>query len=307
MKLKEVYQDALKRNYSLGAFNFYNMESMKGILNAAEELNTPVILAVSESAIKYFGEEYLKNAITAAKSTYTVPFFIHLDHGKNLEICKTAINLGFDSIMIDGSSFPLDQNIQLTKMVVDYAKKFNIQVEGELGVLSGTEDDVTSNHHLFTSPVEAKLFVEQTGVDSLAIAIGTSHGINKFSGEAKIRTDILTQIETELKDFPLVLHGASSINQQTISQINSLGGNIKNANGVPEDILQEVSTKHNICKINVDSDIRLATTLALREYLTQKPDQIDPRKYLSYATNAITNLVKHKIQNIFKTKPYKKL
>ena len=302
MKLTEVYEDALKRKYSLGAFNFYNLESMKGILDAAQKLNTPVILAVSESALKYFGAEFLKNAIKAARKTYTCPFFIHLDHGKSLEICKTAISVGFDSVMIDGSHLPLEENIKLTKSVVDFAHKKGIQVEGELGKLKGIEDDVVSNEHLFTNPDEAKYFVEKTGVDSLAIAIGTSHGINKFSGKAEIRTDILKQIQNKIKNTPLVLHGASSINQETIEKINQLGGTLSNAKGVPEDVLKEVSTKYHICKINVDSDIRMATTLAVKTYLNENTKEIDPRKYLGFSQKQITELVKNKIQNVFKTK-----
>lgn len=303
MKLVEVYQDAIKRKYAIGAFNFYNLESMKGILDAAEELNTPVILAVSESALKYFGAEFLKNAIISARNTYTCPFFIHLDHGKNLDICKTAISIGFDSVMIDGSHLPLEENIALTKSVVNYAHKYGVQVEGELGKLKGIEDDVISSENLFTDPDEAKYFVEQTGVDSLAIAIGTSHGINKFSGKAEIRTDILKKIQKKLKNIPLVLHGASSVNENTIQKINLMGGTLSNAKGVPEDVLTEVSTKHNICKINVDSDIRMETTLAVREFLNENTKEIDPRKYLGYAQKQITQLVKHKISNVFKTKP----
>ncbi|MBO7526807.1 MAG: class II fructose-bisphosphate aldolase family protein [Clostridia bacterium] len=305
MKLTDVYKDAIKRKYALGAFNFYNLESMKAILNAAEELKTPVILAVSESALKYFGFEFLKNAIKSARKTYTVPFFVHLDHGKDLDICKTAIKCGFDSVMIDASSLPFDENIKLTKSVVDFAHKKGIPVEAELGKLKGVEDDVNSTEALFTDPDEAVDFVKKTGIDSLAIAIGTSHGVNKFLGEAKIRIDILSKIEKKLKDFPLVLHGASSIPFEHIKKINSLGGNIKNAKGVPEDVLLEVSTKHNICKINVDSDLRIATTMAVREYLNNNTSEVDPRKYLKEAIKEMQNLVEHKIKDVFKTKNIK--
>ena len=185
---------------------------------------------------------------------------------------------------------------------MDYAHKKGVQVEGELGKLKGIEDDVVSSEQLFTDPDEAKYFVDQTGVDSLAIAIGTSHGINKFAGNAEIKIDILKKIEKKLKNIPLVLHGASSVNEETTKKINLLGGNLKNAKGVPEEILKEVSTKHNICKINVDSDIRMQTTLALREYLKDNPTQIDPRKYLGYAQQKIENLVEYKVNNVFKTK-----
>ena len=302
MKLQDVYKDALKRKYALGAFNFYNLESMKAILNAAQELNTPVIIAVSESALKYFGFNFLKNAIKSARQEYSVPFFVHLDHGKSLDVCKTAIKCGFDSVMIDASSLPFEENIKLTKSVVCFAHKKGIQVEAELGKLKGIEDDVSSNEALFTDPDEAKIFADKTGVDSLAIAIGTSHGVNKFLGEAKIRVDILSKIEKKLKNLPLVLHGASSIPEKYIKGINELGGNIKNAKGVPEDILNEVSTKHNICKINVDSDLRIATTMAIRQYLKDNPSEVDPRKYLTSSMEEIKELVKFKIQNVFKTK-----
>lgn len=302
MKLTEVYKDALKNHYSLGAFNFYNLESMKSILGAAEKLNSPVIIAVSESALKYFGFEYLKNAIVSARKTYSVPFFVHLDHGKTFDACVTAIDCGFDSVMIDGSALPFEENISLTKKVVDFAHSHNIQVEAELGKLKGVEDDVSSNEALFTDPKEAKLFVEKTGVDSLAIAIGTSHGVNKFVGEAKIRVDILTQIEKEVPNTPLVLHGASSIPQKFTDEINALGGTLKNAKGIPEDVLEEVSTKHNICKINVDSDLRMATTVAIRRYLSNNPAEVDPRKYLTEAMREMEALVTHKIKDIMKTK-----
>lgn len=302
MKLTEIYQDAIKRKYALGAFNFCNLESLKGILDSAEKLNTPVIVAVSEGAMKYMGDEFLKNIIVSARKTYKVPFFVHLDHGKNLDVCKKAISIGFDSVMIDGSHLPLEENIRLTKSVVDYAHKKGIQVEGELGKLKGIEDDVKSDETLFTDPDEAERFVKETGVDSLAIAIGTSHGINKFASKAEIRIDILKKIQRKLKNIPLVLHGASSISQETITSINALGGNLKNAKGVPEDILTTVSTKYNICKINVDSDIRMATTLAVRRLLANNPSEIDPRKYLGYAQEQITELVTHKIKDVFKTK-----
>lgn len=306
MKLQEVYQDAIKRGYSLGAFNFVNLESLTAILDAAENLSTPVIVAVSESAFKYMGFEMLKAIISGARKTYTIPFFVHLDHGKSLEICQKAIACGFDSVMIDASSLPFEENVKLTKQVVEYAHKFGVQVEAELGKLKGVEDDVSSSEHLFTSPIEAKKFVELTQVDSLAIAIGTSHGVNKFSGEAKIRIDILSEIEKAIPNTPLVLHGASSVPLNIKEQLIEYGASLKDAKGVPEDILCEVSTKHNIVKINVDSDIRMATTLAVRKYLYSNPSEIDSRKYLGQAKSDITNLVKDKISDVFKTKSIKK-
>ncbi|MBE7075100.1 MAG: class II fructose-bisphosphate aldolase [Clostridiales bacterium] len=302
MTLQQVYKHAIKNNYALGAFNFVNLESLTAILDAAQELNTPVIVAVSESAFKYMGFEFLKSIIQGARKTYSIPFFVHLDHGKNLDICQEAIECGFDSVMIDASSLPLEENIKLTKQVVNFAHAKGVQVEAELGKLKGVEDDICSSEHLFTDPIEAKKFVEETNVDSLAIAIGTSHGVNKFSGEAKIRTDILTQIENAIPSTPLVLHGASSVPKELTQKINELGGNLKNAKGVPEEILTEVSTKHNIVKINVDSDIRMATTYAIRKYLTENSSEIDARKYLGEAKKEITKLVKEKILNVFKTK-----
>lgn len=305
MKLIDIYQDAIKNKYALGAFNFYNIESLTGILDAAENLKTPVIVAVSESALNYIGDELLKSIIQGARQTYSTPFFVHLDHGKNLEICKRAISVGFDSVMIDGSHLPLEENIVLTKSVVEYAHPLGVQVEAEIGKLKGVEDDVCSTEALFTDPIEAETFVKQTGVDSLAIAIGTSHGINKYAREAEIRFDILKKIQRKIKNTPLVLHGASSVNAQTINEINAIGGKLNNAKGVPESILQEASTRYHICKINVDSDIRLATTLAIRKHLLENPSEIDPRKYLGTAKKAITTLVTNKIQNVFKTKNIK--
>ncbi len=302
MNLVDVYSDAIKRKYAIGAFNFYNLESMKSILNVAQKLNTPVIIAVSESALKYFGAEFLKGAIKSAKKEYSVPFFVHLDHGKSLESCKLAINLGFDSVMIDASSLPFEENVSITKQVVNFAHKKGVQVEAELGTLAGIEDDVNCKKIIYTSPKEAKEFVKLTNVDSLAIAIGTSHGINKFNKKAEIKIDILSQIEKSIKNFPLVLHGASSIGETTVKKINSLGGKLKKAKGVPEEILNEISTKHNICKINVDSDLRMETTLGIKQYLKNNPSEIDPRKYLQNASNLVEALVEHKIKNVFKTK-----
>ncbi len=302
MKLKEIYLDAMKRGYAIGAFNFCNLESLKGILSACEQNNSPVIVSVSPSAMKHMGDEYLKQLIIATKNTYSIPLFFHLDHGKDFEICKKAISLGFDSVMIDASNLDFEENVKLTKQVATYAHKFNVQVEGELGRLLGTEDDHTSTENLYTSPDEAQQFVALTGVDSLAIAIGTSHGINKFSGKPKLAFDILSKIQDKLPNFPLVLHGASSVDERTIDNINSLGGNIQKAKGVPASMLQTACTKYNIVKINVDTDIRMATTYALREYFATYPESVDTKKYFAYAQNKITNLVSHKICDIFNSK-----
>ena len=299
MELKKYYYDAIQKGYALGAFNFCNLESLKGILDAAQQNNSPVIVSVSSSAMKHMGDEYLKNMIIATKNTYKLPLFFHLDHGKDFEICKKAISLGFDSVMIDGSSLDFEENIKLTKQVVDYAHQFDIQVEGELGRLLGTEDEHTSDESIYTSPKEAKEFVQRTGVDSLAIAIGTSHGISKFSGEPKLAFDILEQIQNNLPSFPFVLHGASSVDENTIDQINKLGGKISKAKGVPAEMLNLACTKYNVCKINVDTDIRMATTLGLREYFEQNPESVDTKTYFKKAQEKITELVSYKICNVF--------
>lgn len=299
MKLTEIYQDAINHGYALGAFNFCNLESLKGILNACQKNNSPVIVSVSSSAMKHIGEEYLREMIIATKKTYTISLFFHLDHGKDFEICKKAISLGFDSVMIDASAFDFAENVKLTKQVVDYAHKFGVQVEGELGRLLGTEDEHTSSESLYTSPAEAEQFIKETGVDSLAVAIGTSHGINKFSGEPKLAFDILEQIQQKLPNFPIVLHGASSVDTQTIVKINQLGGNIKQAKGVPADMLHTACTKYNVVKINVDTDIRMATTLAIREYFSTKSDSVDTKKYFGFAQEKISELVEYKICNVF--------
>ena len=306
MTLKKYYQDAIQNGYALGAFNFCNLESLKGILNGATNLNSPVIVSVSSSAMNHMGKEYLKAMIVATKKTYNIPFFFHLDHGKDFDICKTAIDIGFDSVMIDGSGLPFEENVKLTKKVADYAHKYNIQVEGELGRLLGVEDEHVSNESIFTSPVEAKLFVEKTGVDSLAIAIGTSHGINKFEGEPKLAFDILQKIQNNLPNFPLVLHGASSVDDKTIDKINILGGEIKKAKGVPGEMLKKACSNYNVCKINVDTDIRMATTLALREYFQNHRDSVDTKKYFAFAQEKITELVEYKIEKVFNSKDRKK-
>ena len=306
MLINDVFKDALKRKYALGAFNFYNLESMKAILNVANKLGTSVIIAVSEASIKYFNPTFLKNAIVSAKNFYKIPFFVHLDHGKSLDTCKLAIKCGFDSVMIDGSSLPFEENVKLTKSVAIYAHKKGVFVEGELGVLKGIEDDVSNAIEQYTDPKSAKEFVERTNVDSLAIAIGTSHGINKFVSEPKLKIDILKKIEKQIKNTPLVLHGASSVPQEYVNKINKLGGKLKDAKGVLESDLTLVATKHNICKINVDSDLRLATTMAIKEYFNNNPNEIDPRKYLAQASEEVEKLVEHKIKDVFKTKPYLK-
>ena len=299
MKLVDCYKDAIHKGYALGAFNFCNLESLKGILNSAQKNNSPVIVAISSGALKYMGDEYVKGFISASKKVYDIPMFFHLDHGKDYEICAKAISLGFDSVMIDGSALEFEENVALTKKVVDLAHAHGVQVEGELGRLLGTEDEHIGQESLYTSPSEAKEFVEKTGVDSLAIAIGTSHGIHKFAGEPKLAFDILEEIQNLVPDFPFVLHGASSVNEQTILDINALGGNIKSAKGVPESMLEKACTKYNICKINVDTDIRMATTRELRNYFKENPESVDTKAYFGSVQKGIEDLVTHKICDVF--------
>ncbi len=299
MKLVDYYKDAVEKGYAIGAFNFCNLESLKGILNSAQKNNSPVIVAISSGALKYMGEEYIKGFIYASKKTYDIPMFFHLDHGKDYEICAKAISLGFDSVMIDGSALEFNENVALTKKVADLAHSHGVQCEGELGRLLGTEDEHTSQESLYTSPEEAKEFIEKTGVDSLAIAIGTSHGIHKFSGEPKLAFDILEKIQQQVPLFPFVLHGASSVSEQTIMDINNLGGTIKRAKGVPESMLEHACTKYNVCKINVDTDIRMETTRSLRKYFKEIPDSVDTKAYFGTVQKGIEELVTNKICNVF--------
>lgn len=289
---------ALKNHFALGAINFTNLESLQAIVSACKNLRSPAILAVSESSLKYMEEDYLISMVKCAKKRHN-PLFLHLDHGKDFEICKKAIDLGFDSVMIDGSSLPFDDNIALTKKVVDYAHKKNIIVEGELGQLKGIEDDVSSENHHFTDAKQAKIFVEKTNVDMLAVAIGTSHGAYKYSGKQTLRFDVLSEIEKQLPSFPLVLHGASTVDNGLIQQINDNVGEINNASGIPVNLLCECVKNHNIIKINTDTDLRLAMTAQIRTMFNNDASIIDPRKYLGEGREAIRQLVELKIKNIF--------
>ncbi|MGN1227135.1 MAG: ketose-bisphosphate aldolase [Christensenellales bacterium] len=295
---KNMMQDALKGNYAIGAFNFVNMETLYAICDTAQELNAPVICAVSESALKYMGEEMFIGYKTMVRKKYSVPICFHLDHGKSVEICKRAVDIGFDSVMIDLSALPYEENVKGTKEVVDYAHRYHIGVEAELGTLSGVEDDVSSEKTIYTNPKDVKDFYEKTGVDALAIAIGTSHGAYKFNGEAKLRFDILEQVQAEVPNLPLVLHGASSIDEDLIEKINNNGGQIKGAKGIPYEFLSKASTM-NICKINIDSDLRIAMTAEIREYLNLHPDCISPRDYLRAGQKAQCEKIAFKICNIF--------
>ncbi len=293
---------ALNKKYSVGAFNFCNMEVLKGIVAAANESKSPVIAQISKGAIEYAGPAYLKGIVAAARKDAKYPIFFHLDHGDSLELVKTAIEIGCDSVMIDASSKPYEENVKLTKEVVKYAHKKGVYVEAELGKLSGIEEhvNVSAKDSSYTDPDQALDFVTRTGVDSLAIAIGTSHGAYKFVGDAELKFDILKKIEKLLPNTPLVLHGSSSLDQTVVAKYTSLGGNIKGAKGMPVEMLNKASKMH-ICKINVDTDLRLAYTTALLEYMKEHPENIDPRKYQVYAINAVKKTVMSKM-NFFNSK-----
>lgn len=298
---KQIFKDAIKNHYALGAFNFVNLEILKSILESAEELNSPVIVQCSTSAIKYIGNDYLKGFVTSVLSKTKVPVILNLDHGKTIEDCKNAIDIGFTNVMIDASSYDYEQNIAITKEVVEYAHKHNVTVEAELGVLAGVEDDVKSDTHSYTDPDQAVDFIKKTGCDSLAIAIGTSHGIYKFKGEAKLRLDILDKLSKMLPDYPFVLHGASSIPSEYVALANKYGANLQNAKGVPEDMLKQACQK-NICKVNVDSDLRIGFLAGVRESLTNNPQNVDMREYLKNGMKYVKQLVSFKIENVFNSK-----
>ena len=295
----EMFKKAYEGGYAIGAFNVNNMEIVQGITEAAKEVNSPLILQVSAGARKYAKHVYLMKLIEAAIEDTDLPICVHLDHGDSFEICKSCIDGGFTSVMIDGSKYSFEENIALTKQVVDYAHARGVVVEGELGKLAGIEDDVNvaDEDAQFTNPAEVQEFVERTGVDSLAIAIGTSHGAFKFKGTPKLRFDILEEVSKRLPNFPIVLHGASSVIPKYVDMINANGGNMPGAQGVPEDMLRQAA-RMAVCKINIDSDLRLAMTGTVREYFNQHPEHFDPRQYLSPARANIKELVKHKIVNV---------
>ena len=301
----EMLENAYKGGYAIGAFNINNMEIVQGIMEAASEANSPVILQVSSSAIKYAKPVYLKKMLEAAieynkVNGNDIPVALHLDHGPDFETCKMCIDNGFTSVMIDGSKYSFEENVALTKKVVDYAHERGVSVEAELGKLAGIEDEVnvSAEDAMFTNPDEALEFVKRTGCDSLAIAIGTSHGAYKFKGEAKLRFDILEKVAEKLPNYPIVLHGASSVPQEYVETCNKYGGNIPGAKGVSEDLLKKAS-KMAVCKINVDSDIRLAMTASVRECFATSPEVFDPRTYLGKARDEIKAMVKHKIVDVF--------
>lgn len=293
-----TFEKALKKRFAIGAFNFYNLETLQAILEAGEITASPVICAVSESALQYMGIDATVMMFEALTEKKKYPAYLHLDHGKSFEVCKKAIDAGFDSVMIDGSALSFDENVKLTKRVVKYADKHGVFVEGEIGTLSGIEDNtiVDEKDSKYTNPQEAKKFLDLTKVNSLAVAIGTSHGAYKFSGDPKLRIDILSNIEKELGKFPIVLHGASTVDLKLIKQINARGGKIKNAKGVSVEDISEICKHHNVCKVNVDTDLRICFIASLRKNLKACPKEINPRFFFSDAKEEMKNLIITKIK-----------
>ena len=306
---KEMFKKAYEGGYAIGAFNINNMEIIQAITEAASEERSPVILQVSAGARKYAKHEYLMALAQAAVKDTGIDLALHLDHGDTFELCKSCIDGGFTSVMIDGSHHSYEDNIALTKKVVEYAHARGVVVEGELGVLAGVEDDVVAEHSSYTRPEEVEDFVTRTGVDSLAISIGTSHGAFKFTPKQckrneqgilippPLRFDILEEIEKRLPEFPIVLHGASSVPQDFVAEINALGGKLPDAVGIPEEQLRQAA-KMAVCKINIDSDIRLAMTAGVRKVFAEKPEVFDPRGYLKVARDEVKKMVAHKIRNV---------
>ena len=297
---KDMFEKSMKEHFARGAFNVNNMEIVQAIVKAAADENSPIILQASSSAIKYAGIEYLKKMIESALDEYDIPLALHLDHGPDFETCKMCIDNGFSSVMIDGSKYDFEENIALTRKVVEYAHSKGVVVEAELGKLAGIEDDVnvSASDAMYTDPDQAKEFVDRTSCDSLAIAIGTSHGAYKFKGEAKLRFDILANVKQKLPNTPIVLHGASTVIPELVEMCNKYGGDIPGAKGVPDEILHEASIS-GVSKINVDTDLRLAMTAAIRKTFAEDPAVFDPRKYLGNARTLIEEVVKHKIKDVF--------
>ncbi len=311
---REIFAKAMEGGYAIPAFNFNNMEQLQAIIQACVAQKSPVILQVSAGARKYANQTLLRymaqGAVEYAKELgCNIPIVLHLDHGDSFEICKSCIEYGFSSVMIDGSALPYDENVALTKKVVDYAHQYDVTVEGELGTLAGVEDEVSAEHSTYTRPEDVEDFVKKTGVDSLAISIGTSHGANKFRPEQctrnaegilippPLRFDILAEIEKRIPGFPIVLHGSSSVPQDQVKIINENGGALKDAIGIPEEQLREAS-KSAVCKVNIDSDSRLVMTAAVRKVMNDKPAEFDPRKYLGPARDNMKIMYEHKIKDV---------
>ena len=296
---KDMFAKALTQDYAVGAFNVNNMEIIQGIVEAAKEEKAPLILQVSAGARKYAKPVYLVKLVEAAIEDTGLDIALHLDHGEDFDICKKCVDDGFTSVMIDGSKHPFEENIRLTKEVVEYAHSKGVSVEAELGKLAGIEDNikVDARNATFTVPEEAAEFVEKTGVDSLAVAIGTSHGAYKFKGTPYLDFERLEEIHKLIPDTPLVLHGASTVLPEFVEKCNEYGGNIPGAQGVPEDMIR-TATKHGVCKVNIDTDLRLDMTAEIRKHFAEHPEDFDPRKYLGPARDAIKGMVQHKIRNV---------
>ena len=294
---KEMFDRAYKEGYAIGAFNVNNMEIIQGIMEAGAEERSPLILQVSAGARKYAGQNYIMKLVEAALEDADIPVCVHLDHGPDFELCKACIDGGFTSVMIDGSHLPFEENIAITKKVVEYAHDRGVWVEAELGRLAGVEEHVVSESSIYTDPDQAVEFVERSGCDSLAIAIVTSHGAYKFKGEAKLDFERLDKISNMMPDYPLVLHGASSVPQEFVAMANQYGAKLGDAKGVTEDLLRQAA-KSGVCKINIDSDIRLAMTANIRKYMAENPEAFDPRSYLKPARQAVKDMVQRKIRNV---------
>ncbi len=296
----KMFDKSMKEHFAIGAFNVNNMEIIQGIMDAAAAQNSPVILQASSSAIKYARIGYLRKMIEAGLEEHDIPVALHLDHGPDFDTCKMCIDGGFTSVMFDGSKYDFEENVRLTKEVVDYAHSKGVVVEAELGKLAGIEDDVNvaSDDAMYTDPDQAAEFVQRTGCDSLAIAIGTSHGAYKFKGEAKLRFDILAKVKEKIPNTPIVLHGASTVIPELVDMCNKYGGNIPGAKGVPDEILHEASLS-GVSKINVDTDLRLAMTAQIRKVFAEDTSVFDPRKYLGAAREEIQRTVEHKIKDVF--------
>ena len=297
---KNMFEKSIAEKFAVGAFNINNMEFVQGIMDAAAEENSPVILQTSSSAIKYARIPYLRKMIEAGLEEHDIPVALHLDHGPDFETCKLCVDSGYTSVMFDGSKYDLEKNIELTKQVVDYAHEHGVVVEAELGKLAGVEDDVNvaENDAMYTNPEQALEFVQRTGCDSLAIAIGTSHGAYKFKGEPRLRFDILEKVKELMPNVPIVLHGASTVIPELVEMCNKYGGDIPGAKGVPDEMLHEASLS-GVSKINVDTDLRLAMTAAIRKVFAEEPSKFDPRAYLTPARDLIKQTVEHKIRDVF--------
>ncbi len=297
---KEMFKKSIDEKFAIGAFNINNMEFVQAIMDAAYAEKSPVILQTSSSAIKYARVPYLKKMIEAGLEEHDIPVALHLDHGPDFETCKMCVDNGYTSVMFDGSKYDFEKNMELTKQVVEYAHERGAVVEAELGKLAGVEDEVNvaANDAIYTDPDQALEFVERTGCDSLAIAIGTSHGAYKFKGEAKLRFDILEKVKSLMPNVPIVLHGASTVIPEYVEMCNKYGGNMPGAKGVPDEMLHEASMR-GVSKINVDTDLRLAMTAAIRKVFAETPEQFDPRKYLGPGRDFIEETVRHKIRDVF--------